>query len=122
MSTFGDRLAKELDKRELQQKDLAELTGITTATISRYITGQRNPSSHNAKLIANALGVSTDLLLGISSNTELSDKDLTEITLLKEEFPDGVDVLMRAKEELTPKQRKKMIEIMNMFIDSLEND
>lgn len=122
MATFGERLAEELDKRELQQKDLAELTGITTATISRYITNQRNPSSHNAKLIANALGVSTDFLLGISSKNELSNKNSNEIISLKDDFPEGVDVLMRAKEELTPKQRKKMIEIMNIFIDSLEND
>ena len=47
---------------------------------------------------------------------------VSKLSHIENDFPEGVDVLMRAKEELTPKQRQKMIEIMNLFIDSLEID
>lgn len=118
MSIFSDRLVEELELIGMKQNELAEKTNITPATISRYITGQRTPGSVNAKLIAQVIGVSTDYLLGTTNiKTQAVVENLKE---LNEEFPEGVDVLMRAKEELTPAQKKKMIELMHLFLDSLD--
>lgn len=79
---FKDILCKILNEKEMTQLDLSNGTNITPATISRYITGKRKPSSENAKIIANFLGVSTDYLLGnekAETSDSLSEKDEKDI-------------------------------------------
>lgn len=44
--------------------DLAALSGVTAATISRYLNGLRTPTVDNVVLLADALDVSVDYLLG----------------------------------------------------------
>ena len=46
------------DKRDLTQKQLAEVTGITQADISRFENGTGNPSLHTLKRLAEGLGMS----------------------------------------------------------------
>lgn len=76
---FKDILCKILDEKGMTQLDLSNGTNITPATISRYITGKRKPSSENAKIIANFLGVSTDYLLGNEASNGLTEKDEKDI-------------------------------------------
>lgn len=49
----------------INQKDLADMTGITEATISRYINGTREPKGSLLRLIADKLNVSVDYLMGM---------------------------------------------------------
>ena len=82
MAHFKDRLLSILEDRDMTQKELALKTNITPATISRYISGNHNPSAENAKRIACELGVSVDWLMGVShlSNTQqLSKKEKADI-------------------------------------------
>lgn len=46
------------DDRDLTQKQLAEVTGITQADISRYENGTGNPSLRTLKRLAEGLGMS----------------------------------------------------------------
>ena len=46
------------DERELTQKQLAEVTGITQADISRFENGTGNPSLRTLKRLAEGLGMS----------------------------------------------------------------
>ena len=46
------------DKRDLTQKQLAEVTGITQADISRFENGTGNPSLRTLKRLAEGLGMS----------------------------------------------------------------
>ena len=43
MDTFGNRLMRLLESKNMTQMDLAKGTGLTTATISRYINNKRDP-------------------------------------------------------------------------------
>ena len=61
---FGERLRECLQQRGMKQCDLAEATGLTEVTVSRYITGQRRPNTKILAGIANALHVTSDMLLG----------------------------------------------------------
>ena len=115
----GDRLKLLRTKKKLTQTEVAKKTGINNKTLSGYENNVSTPDIETLQLLANFYNTTTDYL--ISGNVSIKDTSPEKISLL-DEFPEGVDVLMRAKEELTPKQRKKMIELMNMFIDSLEND
>lgn len=67
-----NRIKEMLNEKNISQKQLSEVTGITESAISHYIKGDRVPRGTNLVKIARALGTTTDDLL--SSDVEL-DKD-----------------------------------------------
>ncbi len=62
MSPLGEVLEVARRARGLTQTQLAELTGVTQAALSRYESGMREPEPDVARRLAAALGVTTDLL------------------------------------------------------------
>ena len=50
--------------------ELSSRTGVSEAAISRYLRSDRNPCTDNIVSIANALFVSADYLLGLSSDMD----------------------------------------------------
>lgn len=67
---IGDRIASILAKKGMSQKDLARAIKSTETSISRYVSNQRVPGANVIIKIANALGVSADMLLGMKEGTE----------------------------------------------------
>ena len=63
---FGRKIKKIMKQRGITQSWLAQKTGATEATLSRYINGNRKPQADIAAAIAEALDVSLDYLLGIT--------------------------------------------------------
>lgn len=53
-----------LERKNLKPADLCRLSGLSSGTISNYMSGKRVPSIANAIEIANALDVSLDELVG----------------------------------------------------------
>lgn len=64
MKAFNDRLQECLAERSWSQSDLARASGITRASISRYVKDDRQPNMKQAVAIADALMVSLDWLFG----------------------------------------------------------
>ena len=62
---LGRRIQSLLQSQSIQQKELAERIGITEATMSRYIAGEREPKPETLANIATALHTTSDYLLGI---------------------------------------------------------
>lgn len=54
--TFGEWLQSEMDTREWTQADIARHSGITTAQISRLVSGARGAGKQTCTAIAHALG------------------------------------------------------------------
>ena len=52
MSIFTDRLSSLLEKNNMTQRELAERIGVTTATLCRYVSGERQPKSDTVANIA----------------------------------------------------------------------
>lgn len=50
----------------ISQRDLAKMSSLTEATISRYLKGERIPKLTDAITLANVLHVSLDYLSGLS--------------------------------------------------------
>ena len=75
MSKFNDNLRSVMKQRGISQKWLAEHSGLTEATISRYINSVNVPSADNVKKIADALSIGADDLLGRSNANE--DPEIT---------------------------------------------
>ena len=61
---FEVRLRSARESRELSQGALAERAGLQPSAVSHFETGTRKPSFDNLRRLADALGVSTDYLLG----------------------------------------------------------
>lgn len=57
----------------LRNAHLAEMTGLTPAAISRYLTGARSPRAIMVAKIATALGVQPEDLTGTNAEREVDD-------------------------------------------------
>ena len=64
MSEFSRNLINLLYSRGITQRQLAEAIGISEQSVSRYITGNREPSIRIFSDIADFFGVSMDFLIG----------------------------------------------------------
>lgn len=59
---------KELrEKKEMSQSELASLVGLKQTTISQYEKGTRRPNLQMAKKLADALGISLDDFVCLST-------------------------------------------------------
>ena len=61
---IGTRLQKLLQEKDISQRELSEIIGVTDVTVSRYVRGERVPKADIATKIAQALGTTTDYILG----------------------------------------------------------
>ena len=61
---FRERLREWRTKRGLTQEELATKAEVPTISVSHFETGHRFPNAESLRRLADALGVSTDYLLG----------------------------------------------------------
>ena len=65
---IGRNIKRVLERTGKTQRELAEVIGITEASMSRYIHGDRVPKATVLAKIADALGVTTDQLISGEEN------------------------------------------------------
>jgi putative transcriptional regulator len=106
-SLFSQNLIKIRKEKGLTQGDLARLSGISRRMIGYYETNPAKPSINKAKLLAKALGVSIEDLIGnikiVQKKDCFSDLDSRTIKRLKKIL------------ELTQNERH----LVYVFVDSL---
>lgn len=61
---LGETIRRLMDGLSLSQKQLAELASVTEVSMSRYISGERDPSIDTLANIATALHTTMDFLVG----------------------------------------------------------
>lgn len=98
MNTMGERLTALLKEQRMTQKQLAELIGVTEATVSRYMTGDRTPKSRILANMATALHTTSDYLLGKEPEGDL-EKD----------FPTIQRLIARNASAMSMTQRKELM-------------
>lgn len=96
---LGEKIRDLMDKLALSQKKLAELANVTEVSMSRYISGERDPSIETLANIATALHTTTDFLLGKESEKEF-------------EFRNVKTLLARSAKQLTNKQKREIIDAL----------
>ena len=57
MSDLIDSIVENCRLQSVTQRELAEKSGLTEASISRYFNGERSPNIKNAEKMASALGL-----------------------------------------------------------------
>lgn len=96
-------------------KELADKVGVSEATISRWESGEiDNMRQKGIVALAKALDLSPSTIMG----WEEERKDTIEE--LEEDFPEGVAFIRRANKEMTPESKKRMIELMKLFIAEVD--
>ena len=80
-----ERMYIVLQKRDVSQSELAKKTGTTRQTINSYIHGRHQMRLEAIVLIASALHVSVDYLLGLNEKEEaLNNRELGKEKFAKE--------------------------------------
>lgn len=77
-----DNLRDLIKQKGITQAWLADKTKTTEATISRYLSGVHNPKIDLVAKMAEAMGVSVDYLLGLSSSTIPNEPPSLEVRTL----------------------------------------
>lgn len=107
---LGDILKKLRKEKGITQEELGKILGVTTSMVGMYETNARKPSYEVLLKMADYFGVSTDYLLGKSSDQKESEME-TEIQLIQ-----------RAHKKMDAKQRKKMMDILKLTFEELFNE
>ena len=68
---LGERLQKQRLLLNISQKEAAIVIGASASVISNYESGERTPSIENLIALANLYHVSTDYLLGFTSDNKI---------------------------------------------------
>lgn len=95
------RISQLLLEKEMTQRELAQIAGITESAVSHYISGDRVPRGVTLMKIANALGTTTDDLL-IADKKVSKSEDLELVKTL----------IARNAEDMSNKEKKELIEII----------
>lgn len=86
---LAERLKRTREQQNLTQRQLAEKSNITAATISAYEKGAKNPTLQNVMQLSEALNVSIDWLCG-NDNNNTSLNNYSDIVLNIVRALDGI--------------------------------
>ena len=90
METFGQRLVSSREKRDLSQKEFAELLGITPTRLNYWEKDKREPAIEMIKAIAQILDVDTNYLIGYRAQNKNAPLYSSEAEKLAQDY-DGLD-------------------------------
>jgi len=76
---FSKRVRKLRQEKGLSQLELAKKSDLQASAISHFETGRRTPSMENLGRLADALGVSSDFLLGRATAPEASGPAIAQL-------------------------------------------
>ncbi|MBL8193114.1 MAG: helix-turn-helix transcriptional regulator [Blastocatellia bacterium] len=82
-SSFGQRLAEARRAKGMTQEELAKKAGVHVSHVRRTETGVVQPSVEIVKRLAEALDVSTDLLI-FDQLTEVATRRLSDLELIEQ--------------------------------------
>ncbi|MGF0096419.1 helix-turn-helix domain-containing protein [Peptoniphilus sp. SGI.035] len=123
MGNFQTRLRELRMKNNLSQLELSKILNISNVTLSQYENGVRKPDINTISEFADYFNVTTDYLLGRSSNPNQSIKTNSKAEELEEDFPEGISVLYRANKNLTPEQKEVMLRMIKAsFFEEKDKD
>ena len=75
---FSEKLKKARRARRLTQLELANIVGVSKATVSGWERGANFPAVATLVLVAKTLHTSTDYLLGMNQNSVINTEGLSE--------------------------------------------
>lgn len=99
---IGDKIKELREGKNISQKELSELVGVSDAMISMYEKNKKGPSVEVVTKLADALNVSTDYLLDVE-------------TIAENEIPENIRAVARDLMDLPEENRKLAIDMIKMM-------
>lgn len=104
--SFAERLKAAREAKKMSQAGLAKASGLQPSHVSHFETGRRAPSAENLRGLADALGVTTDYLLGRQTRQGIAGPRLDQVVTSAERLSDAdLDVLAAFAETLAERRR-----------------
>lgn len=97
--TWKEKVNKIMNERNITQKQLAQLSGITESSISRYLHNAQRPRMDIVVNIAKALHVETEYLLDDDEKSESAYNSIAT-------------AIARKGNELTPEEKNELISLL----------
>ncbi len=94
------RVKALMKEQGMTQRELARRSGLTEASVCKYLSGARTPQAEAVVLLAKALGTTSDYLLGIKRDEESIYLDLEK-------------QILENKENLTSEERMRLIMLLS---------
>jgi transcriptional regulator with XRE-family HTH domain len=107
--SIGDRIARLRTKNGYTQRDLARETGISHRMIAHYEKQSKSPPAHVLTILAQALHVSVDQLLGLEKLSAEGKKNEGRDTRLWRRFSQI--------EKLPSQEKRRIIQVLDAFIE-----
>ena len=101
MKGFKERVKSLMERDNISQKELAKLSGISEASVSRYLSGDLRPRMDILTNIAKVFKVSTSYLVGEEDNAVESDA-----------YDETLCVVTRNKSKLNDAQKAEIIKVL----------
>lgn len=100
---FRERLSKLIETSNMDQKEIADKSGIGASTISDYVSKSSNPRAENLIKLATAFGVSVDYLLGLTpyETPEIAAHSMAKELNLSSDALTGLIENLKCFQELT---------------------
>lgn len=102
LETIGQNIRKYRKQQQLRQEDLAERTGLSLNYIGMIERGEKVPSLETFIAIANALGISADLLL---------------CDVIEAGYKVKASLLTEKLAHLSPEEKRRFYAIADAFFD-----
>ena len=102
VKTWSQKVKELMEVKGINQKELSQLSGITEASVSRYLNGDRTPRMDIIINFARALGVSVEYLL-------VDDKTPNQVNTPYENIAVAI---ARDGNNLTAEEMNKLIELI----------
>lgn len=101
MKEFKERVKSLMERDNISQKELAKLSGISEASVSRYLSGDLRPRMDILANIAKVFNVSTSYLVGEIDNAVQPDA-----------YEETLCVVTRNKSKLDDAQKAEIIKVL----------
>src|SRR5699024_9106615 len=109
---LGKRIKTLREHHKINQKQFAEIIGVSNVVLSRYETGERKPDYDTLLIIANYFDVTTDYLLGHSNEpNKTEDEEL-------EEFINNVRVWYKDE----PESKEEKLKMFKKMFEAFKED
>ncbi len=100
---IGQRVKELREDRGWNQSELASRAGLTPAAVSQIEGGRRLPTAQTLQKLADALGASSDALMGRESDEKLLERD------------EDARLLLRSFHELSDDDRERIKLMVKAF-------
>ncbi len=115
MLEFGKTLKELRNERNVTQKELAGLVGISATGYAGYEQGHREPDLKTLVSLAKFFDVSTDYLLGLKDETSYPTENMNFNQLLPEETE-----LIKTYRILTPGKKARVAAYADMLSEKID--